>query len=725
MARYYKQPNTGNPISQFAPTNLGFIQGQIDKSQQRFDLANAAQAKTFSLLNEVDTTNDADRERRDFLIGGLHDKMNEIEERYNGNLGAASSEITNMIANARNDQFWKKNEYANKLNEEYRAEKQKLGVQGLDFSGPTSAWDPTTQRYRSKEEMGFDLVKRSNREAIRKDLVGGLQASSLSPNSLELAQSWENALAIKNYSSEFIRTAKAQGITPEMIDGLANDESVISSFLSSAPDFIREQKELRGKNDQEVRDEAALFLLGGLKQKEVTRFDVGAQRRPPPAASSGPTIPTAGPRAFSVFGTAGNEQNIAGVTKSKSNYRDAKGDFNANQLSADVTAAYNLNEKSAKELGQVIQDGGTGTSSLGTVIAAAKYMLKSSTSDLDKKKFGVLKDGTVISSLNKLDVLTEEYAFATPEEKVKIKAKIDKSVKGISTKLDAHNVKLAYEFGDFERPLFDEIDNYLTGLDDNYLNGLNNSINSLTKEHSTIFNHYVDQQKTKNKNITDNAANKGAFKQLRKSLDNYEKNFKLVSTAKKSYPDSKELSSDIVNALSLISNFDNTKVNGEVIEEGNPFRLMKGDASSDLKVDYSSGELIFNNSGNKDNENREYRVSYDDIAKSFPQAAKVLAAPKQIAEALVSISEDGFGLKQFNEPIDIVGKDGNIHSAVEYSLTPVGDDPMNKKIEVLGRDNDGNQYVIARYNPGQINKLYNDFGNSFAKSLISATKKTN
>lgn len=288
-SNYYRRPIVAKPISTYSPYNIEFVQGQLDKSQNRYDLANQAQAKAFALLNEVDVAEN-DEVRKKQLIDGLHQKYNDIDSRYNGNLAAASSEITNFISNSRRDDFWKRSEYALKQEELFQQEKAKLGPDALIGRKPVGSWDEANKRLRPKSEIIYDMQKKEDWLGNVNKQFAGLKPSSLTTDGdIAKFKEWQKAAGYDtktiNGFPQFMIYARGQGVTLDAIEGLINDPNVANSFLQTTPSFgyasehglseLQQTATQKGKI-QNAQD----YMRGVLYPRENITITGGQQQKP-------------------------------------------------------------------------------------------------------------------------------------------------------------------------------------------------------------------------------------------------------------------------------------------------------------------------------------------------------------------------------------------------------------------------------------------------------------
>lgn len=162
MPRNYYQPdNTANYMSMFVPTNMDLINQNIQQSQQRFDTTVNSWAATKAKLLEEASFDDAAKQA---LLNRLESNFGDIRKSYDGDLGAAHSDVMNLIAAHRADPYFQLNRRALEQQKLQDAMVAQYGPEVLKFSTlPTSLRTRDADgnyKYINADALNFDIQKK-------------------------------------------------------------------------------------------------------------------------------------------------------------------------------------------------------------------------------------------------------------------------------------------------------------------------------------------------------------------------------------------------------------------------------------------------------------------------------------------------------------------------------------------------------------------------------------
>lgn len=247
MAQYYKQEKK-EPMSMFVPLPLEFLQGQMDKRQERLDVAKDLEAQAYDAFMSRQTTHPSDEQyKQEITNKQFQEMMDNINETYKGDAGSALNYMKSKIAETKQDPFW------NALNTKEMMQKQEADFKEkhpagsyFDFGSKTSepvvtkdANGNTIIRQRP-EDFAFDYVPRQDYGKIANEWMGTVQAN-LSEGALEEVDPYGllRSTSIENLTeTQLARVAEAKtpgftGQTPEMYralnegqwDGVQRDEN--------------------------------------------------------------------------------------------------------------------------------------------------------------------------------------------------------------------------------------------------------------------------------------------------------------------------------------------------------------------------------------------------------------------------------------------------------------------------------------------------------------------
>lgn len=160
---------------QFIPTNVGLISQQLGQRQQRHDqaLSNLAAAEDQYGQMLVDPS---DIESKNAILGDFANRTKNILDKYNGDYGAASKELTREISKTRKDPFFQLAPYKRALAEEERRRVAQLGPNAIVTKSVsnTPIYDPNTGLYATKEDLQSEILDRRDIEKAFMTEYGGL-----------------------------------------------------------------------------------------------------------------------------------------------------------------------------------------------------------------------------------------------------------------------------------------------------------------------------------------------------------------------------------------------------------------------------------------------------------------------------------------------------------------------------------------------------------------------
>lgn len=142
--------------STFVPADLGVIQQNLAARQQRYDAANAAWGETKAKLYDDPTY---DNEAKQEVVKQIEGNFENIYKTYNGDLGAATSDLMQMIAGHRKSDYFRLNKVALEKQKQFEALKQAYGAEGLEFKGMKPGLRNPDGSWKKQEDFDFDVVK--------------------------------------------------------------------------------------------------------------------------------------------------------------------------------------------------------------------------------------------------------------------------------------------------------------------------------------------------------------------------------------------------------------------------------------------------------------------------------------------------------------------------------------------------------------------------------------
>lgn len=153
-----------NYQSTFVPTDLGVIQRGLEQRQGRYDSANQAWAQTKMALYDDPSYDPSVKEE---VVKKVEGNFDNLYKSYNGDMGAAVSDLTQMIGGIRKDPYFSLNKVALEKQKEYEALKKAYGAKGIEFKGmPQGLRDPNTGKLRSQEEFAPEVVQDLDRQGL-------------------------------------------------------------------------------------------------------------------------------------------------------------------------------------------------------------------------------------------------------------------------------------------------------------------------------------------------------------------------------------------------------------------------------------------------------------------------------------------------------------------------------------------------------------------------------
>ena len=189
------------------PTQLVPLLGaSAQRSQQRYDTTNQSLA---AMNRELDETDTYDPETKQMVMGKIKSKIDEIDQRYNGDMSAGMNDYIQLIGKAKNDPYWglakKQIENVKRLNEL----KDRFGADLLVANDPTQQklFNSETGKYISASELEPITLRRSE---LEKDPL--LRAKELSQVRRELGISKNPKLP------GYLTKTTLTGLTPQEVE---------------------------------------------------------------------------------------------------------------------------------------------------------------------------------------------------------------------------------------------------------------------------------------------------------------------------------------------------------------------------------------------------------------------------------------------------------------------------------------------------------------------------
>jgi hypothetical protein len=197
----FKYQQTELPV-QLVP----LLGASAQRSQQRYDTTNQSLA---AMNRELDETDTYDPETKEMVMGKIKSKIDEIDQRYNGDMSAGMNDYIQLIGKAKNDPYWglakKQIENVKRLNEL----KDRFGADLLVANDPTQQklFNSETGRYVSANELEPITLRRSE---LEKDPL--LRAKELSQIRRELGVSKNPKLP------GYLTKTTLTGLTPQEVE---------------------------------------------------------------------------------------------------------------------------------------------------------------------------------------------------------------------------------------------------------------------------------------------------------------------------------------------------------------------------------------------------------------------------------------------------------------------------------------------------------------------------
>jgi len=278
MGKFYTPPQGAAYQSQFVKTDLDFMQSRLQKKQDRYDTANVATSSAMAALHEVDTSNERNKAEKDKVMADLTASMDEIKDRYNGDLSEASSELTQFIGNSRKSPFWNLNKKANEESANYKAairNNQSKGVESLNY-GVNFDVKNDDGTWNSGENIRYDVDAKSDWSKNAQAVIGGIPISSMPATEAE----WQDAVKRQGFKGDVRQWITSKGISESDIKDLANNSDVVQTFLTNTPQFKKaHEANLNGYElDGKSVEEAAASYIFGIGAKQQHRLDTYRQQ---------------------------------------------------------------------------------------------------------------------------------------------------------------------------------------------------------------------------------------------------------------------------------------------------------------------------------------------------------------------------------------------------------------------------------------------------------------
>lgn len=171
MAQYRQTAQPVKYTSQFDPGMEQMSQQILLRSQNKYDTAFGGTAEEQSRLGSMFFL---DENAKQQALGKLEQSKQDILKRYNGDYGAASKDLANLIVKERNNPIYGLNVYQQQKAAEAGQIKSKLGPNAIVRKDVASTLiDPETGRMRQASDFDYDIQERSDYDdAVRAAAVG-------------------------------------------------------------------------------------------------------------------------------------------------------------------------------------------------------------------------------------------------------------------------------------------------------------------------------------------------------------------------------------------------------------------------------------------------------------------------------------------------------------------------------------------------------------------------
>jgi len=248
----YGNRSQQEPISMYNPqAEAQFLQA-TQMAQERFDKASMAASQSLATIGGMDTYDAPELQQR---LKSTQDKINKlVQDKYNGDYGAASNEIVNIIGAERTNPFYKFNQQKLAAAKTFQEDKRRIGA------GFMSANDPMSVSFKDWQE-GEDF---SYSPIDREDIVN---------NSASMFKSIANQLmSDPNFRStnqgKFLERTLQYGFKniDDARDYLQNDKTGVAMVQ----ELMRSMPALAGLNQTDVMDAIVQGAGSGIGQ---SRFE--------------------------------------------------------------------------------------------------------------------------------------------------------------------------------------------------------------------------------------------------------------------------------------------------------------------------------------------------------------------------------------------------------------------------------------------------------------------
>lgn len=233
---------------QFIPTDINLMNRMLQERQQEHDLSLARIAEMEDKYGQM-RVDPSDIEYKNQLLGNFQQDIGSIVDRYGGDYGAASKDITRKLSKFRNDPFFQNAPYKAQLIEEARKREAQLGpnavnirgvndLRNLDISQPI---DPESFKYDIRDIRDYEKALDTNYGDIKTWIrESGLQGSDVDG----LLQSTEYRGLMKNevpqYAGVMSQYLQEQmGLPKEYADRLGENKAV-QLYQGSRNQFMRD-----------------------------------------------------------------------------------------------------------------------------------------------------------------------------------------------------------------------------------------------------------------------------------------------------------------------------------------------------------------------------------------------------------------------------------------------------------------------------------------------------
>lgn len=160
-AAYQSQGSRGDIFSMYDPESMNQYVEAVSKRQERFDAGKMAEAAEIARLGETETYDLKELNNR---IKSFESDINSlVNDKYNGDYGAAANDIAKKIGTERSNPFYHFNKQKVEMGKAYLDAKMKLGSK---FMSSKSPFDVSFQSWQNGDTFEFTPI---NRDDIVKD----------------------------------------------------------------------------------------------------------------------------------------------------------------------------------------------------------------------------------------------------------------------------------------------------------------------------------------------------------------------------------------------------------------------------------------------------------------------------------------------------------------------------------------------------------------------------